>query len=265
MQKAKVNRKLLVWLMATFFLATVSLAQAQQPSKVPKIGFLVLPSRSFFANRIESFQQGLHSLGYVEGKNIVIEYRYAEGTLDRLPELAKELVDVKVDVIVTSSVQGVLAAKNATRTIPIVFAAVNDPVASRLVDSLAMPGGNVTGLSILAPELGGKRLELLKETVSRIARVAFLFGSGSQGASALTVKETQAAARALGLQCQSIEVRDSKGFDSAFEAATKDVPRPSLRVRVLSSTRTKRVSSSLLQRTGYQQCTRHQSSWMLAA
>ena len=196
-------------------------AEAQQPSKVPKIGFLVVPSRAFFANRIELFQQGLHSLGYVEGKNILIEYRYAEGNLDRLPDLAKELVSVKVDVIVTTSTQSVLAAKNATRTIPIVFAAVNDPVATRLVDSLAMPGGNVTGLSILAPELGGKRLELLKEAVPRITRVTFLWGSGSQASTVVTVRETQAAARALGLQCQSIEVRDSKGFDSAFEAATK--------------------------------------------
>ena len=196
-------------------------AEAQQPSKVPKIGFLVVPSRAFFANRIELFQQGLHSLGYVEGKNIVIEYRYAEGKVDRLPDLAKELVSIKVDVIVTTSTQSVLAAKNATRTIPIVFAAVNDPVATRLVDSLAMPGGNATGLSILAPELGGKRLELLKEAVPRIIRVVFLWGSGSQASTVVTVKATQAAARALGLQCQSIEV-DSKGFDSAFEAAMKE-------------------------------------------
>jgi len=135
-------------------------AEAQQPSKVPKIGFLVDPSRAFFANRIELFRQGLHSLGYVEGKNIVIEYRYAEGNLDRLPDLAKELVGVKVDVMVTTSTQAVLAAKNATRTVPIVFTAVQDPVATGLIDSLARPGGNATGLSILASELGGKRLEL---------------------------------------------------------------------------------------------------------
>ena len=120
-------------------------AEAQQPSKVPKIGFLVDPSRAFFANRIELFRQGLHSLGYVEGKNIVIEYRYAEGNLDRLPDLAKELVGVKVDVMVTTSTQAVLAAKNATRTVPIVFTAVQDPVATGLIDSLARPGGNATG------------------------------------------------------------------------------------------------------------------------
>ena len=163
--------------LSTLLFALCVSAEAQQPGKIPQIGFLVAPSRSFFANRIELFRQGLRSLGYAEGKNIVIEYRYAEGNLDRLPDLAKELVSVKVDVIVTTSAPSVLAVKNATRTIPIVFAAVQDPVASGLVDSLAMPGGNVTGLSILAPELGGKRLELLKEAVPRITRVAFLFGS----------------------------------------------------------------------------------------
>ena len=130
-------------------------AEAQQPSKVPKIGFLVVPSRAFFANRIELFRQGLRNLGYIEGKNIVIEYRYAEGNQGRLPDLAAELVSLKVDVIVATGAGG-LAAKNATQTIPIVFAAVQDPVASGLVDSLAMPGGNVTGLSMLAPELSGK-------------------------------------------------------------------------------------------------------------
>jgi putative ABC transport system substrate-binding protein len=214
-----VNKKILVSILAVVILAFVHPAEAQQPKKVPRIGFLVVPSRAFFANRIESFRRDLRSLGYVEGKNIVIEYRYAEGNLDRLADLAKELVSVKVDVIVTTTTQSVLASKNATRTIPIVFVGVGDPVATRLVDSLAMPGGNATGLSNLAPELGGKRLELLKEAVPRITRVAFLWGSGSQ---APLVKETQAAARALGLQCQSIEARDSKGFDSAFEAITKN-------------------------------------------
>jgi len=163
-------------LLVGLLLALELSAEAQQPKKVPLIGFLVVPSRAFFANRIESFQQGLHSLGYVEGKNIVIEYRYAEGKLDRLPDLAKDLVSIKSDVIVTTTDRSVLALKNATRTIPIVIAAAADPVGSGLVDSLASPGGNVTGLSIFAPELGGKRLELLKEAVPRITRVAFLWG-----------------------------------------------------------------------------------------
>ena len=142
--------------LCTMLLAFNFPVNAQQPSKVPKIGFLVVPSRSFFADRMESFRQGLHGLGYVEGKNILIEYRYADGKLDRLSELAKELVGLKVKIIVTTSTPSVLAAKNATRTIPIVFAGVQDPVASGIIDSLARPGGNATGLSILAPELGGK-------------------------------------------------------------------------------------------------------------
>ena len=151
MIKKIASRALVAVLMALSFPT-----EAQQPSKVPKIGFLVVPSRSFLADPMESFRQGLHSLGYVEGKNVLIEYRYAEGKVDRLPELAKELVAVKVDVIVTTNTQSVLAAKNATRTIPIVFAGVQDPVASGIVDSLARPGGNATGLSNLRPRFKRK-------------------------------------------------------------------------------------------------------------
>jgi ABC-type uncharacterized transport system substrate-binding protein len=167
--------KTIVVLLVSWALASVHLAEAQQSEKMYRIGFLVTPSRSFFTARMEGFQQGLRNLGYIEGKNIVIEYRYAEGKADRLPELAAELVSLKVDLIVTSGPAS-RAAKNATKTIPIVFAGVQDPVANGLVDSLAKPGGNVTGLSILAPELGGKRLELLKEVVPKITRVAFLWG-----------------------------------------------------------------------------------------
>ena len=211
--------KILVYALPALILTAIHIAEAQQSIKIPRIGFLVVPSRSFFADRMESFRQELHSLGYVEGKNILIEYRCAEGKLDRLPELAKELVGVKVDLIVTTSTQSVLAAKNATRTIPIVFAAVQDPVASGIVNSLARPGGNATGSSILGPDLGGKRLELLKEVVPKITQVAFLSGLI---ATPVTVKETQAAAQALGLQFQSLEVGDSKDFDRAFEAITKN-------------------------------------------
>ena len=203
-------------LIAAVLFALEVIAEAQQPKKVPRIGFLAAPSQSFFSARAEGFRQGLRNLGYIEGKNIVIEYRYAEGNQGRLPDLAAELVSLRVDVIVATGAGG-LAAKNATQTIPIVFAAVQDPVASGLVDSLAKPGGNVTGLSILAPELSGKRLELLKEVVPKITRVAFLWGSSAL----VTKKETQTAAKALGLQFQSLEVRDSKDFDTVFEAATK--------------------------------------------
>jgi putative ABC transport system substrate-binding protein len=205
----------------TFMLVFVHPAGAQQPSKVPKIGFLVGPSRSFFASRMESFQQGLHSLGYIEGKNIVIEYRYAEGKADRLPTLAAELVGLNVDVIVTSATPSVLATKKATSTIPVVFVSVTDPVASGLVASLARPGGNITGLTILAPELSGKRLELLKEAVPNVTRVAFLWNPANP-AQAPQWREAQAAAQALGLRLQSLEVRSSNDFDSAFEAALRE-------------------------------------------
>jgi putative tryptophan/tyrosine transport system substrate-binding protein len=193
-------------------------AEAQQTKRVPRIGFLAAPSQSFFSARAEGFRQGLRNLGYIEGKNIVIEYRYADGNLRRLPELAEELVSLKVDVIVASGA-GCMAAKNATQTIPIVFVSVQDPVASGLVDSLAKPGGNVTGLSNLASELSGKRLELFKETVPKITRVAFLWSSAT--GKGVTEKQAQAAAKALGLQFQSLEIHDSKDFDAVFEAATK--------------------------------------------
>ena len=194
-------------------------ARAQQGKKIPRVGFLIAPSPSFFAARLEGFRDGLRNLGYVEGKNIEVEYRYAEGNLDRLPELAAELVNLNVDVIVASGPAS-MAAKNATKTIPIVFSGVQDPVANGLVQSLAMPGGNVTGLSILAPELGGKRLELLKEAVPKIRRVAFLWGGGGPR-TPVTVKETLAAGRALQLEMNSLELRDSKDFDSAFKAIKK--------------------------------------------
>jgi putative ABC transport system substrate-binding protein len=204
---------------AVILLAVAVIAQAQRPTKIPKIGFLVVPPQSFFADRMESFRQGLQKLGYVEGENIIIEYRYAEGKLDRLPELAKELVAVKVDVIVTTSTQSVVAVKSATRSIPIVFGGVQDPVAAGIIDSLARPGGNATGLSILAPELGGKRLELLKEAVPRVTRVALFWSPGAQGVGGDAVKATHSAARGLGLQLKSLEVRESKDVEKAFETA----------------------------------------------
>jgi putative ABC transport system substrate-binding protein len=215
------KKRITVLILSAMLLALCLSAQAQQPSKVPKIGFLVGPSRSFFANRIELFQQGLHSLGYTKGKNIVIEYRYADGKADRLPALAAELVGLKVDVIVTGATPSVLAAKKATSTIPIVFVSTSDPVASGLVASLARPGANITGLAIVAPELSGKRLELLKEAFSNISRVAFLWNSANP-AQGLQWKETQAAAQALGLQLQSLEVRSSNDFDDVFEAALRE-------------------------------------------
>ena len=172
-----------------------------------------------YASRIEAFRQALHDLGYVEGKNLVVEYRYGERKEERFPDLAAELVSLKVDVIVTSSTSGVLAIKKATTTIPIVLAGVSDPVGTGLVASLARPGGNITGLSLLAPELSGKRLELLKEAFPRVSRVAVLWDPDNQ-ANMLSFKETQAVARALKVQLQSLAVQNPSDLEKAFSAIT---------------------------------------------
>ena len=196
-----------------------AVAQAQQPARIPRIGILVPTSAAFFSARLEAFRQRLRELGYVEGKNIVIEWRYAEGKLERLPDLAAELVRLKVDVIVTAG-PGILAAKKASPTIPIVFAAAPDPVGAGIVSSLARPGGNITGLSQMSPDLDGKRLELLKEAFPKVARVAFLWEGGSRGNPALT--EMEPAAKALGLKLLSLEVRSLDDFKSAFARAKRE-------------------------------------------
>jgi putative tryptophan/tyrosine transport system substrate-binding protein len=205
-----------LWLLLVLLLASVHLAEAQQTKKVPQIGFLASGSPSSDSTRIDAFRQGLRDLGHVEGQNIGIEYRYAEGKTDRFTDLASELVQLKVAVIVTSSTPGVLAAKKASNTIPIVFASINDPVAAGLVASLARPGGNITGLTNLSPDLGGKRLELLKETFPKVTRVAHLWNPVSPGS------DMQAVAQVLGLQLQSLEVRSSSDFGTAFEAILKE-------------------------------------------
>jgi putative ABC transport system substrate-binding protein len=194
-------------------------AEAQQPARISRIGILAAPSASFFSARVEAFRQRLRELGYVEGKNVLIEYRYAEGKLERLPDLAAELVRLKVDVIVTAG-PGILAAKKASATIPIVFGSAGDPVGSGLVSSLARPGGNITGLSLMSPDLDGKRLELLKEAFPKVARVAFLWERGSRGNSALT--DMEPAAKALGVKLQSLPVRGLDDFESAFARAKRD-------------------------------------------
>jgi len=164
-------------------------AQAQQAKKVPRIGILFGGSSSRYSVRVEAFRQRLKELGYIEGKNIAIEYQYADGKADRLLSLATELVLLKVDVIVATSTPSVLATQKATSTIPIVFTGVGDPVAGGLVASLARPGGNITGLTILAPELSGKRVELLKEAVPNATRVAFLWNP-TNPSHGLLLKET---------------------------------------------------------------------------
>jgi ABC-type uncharacterized transport system substrate-binding protein len=198
-----------------------SSVEAQQPVKVPRIGFLGASSASVLAARIEAFRQGLRDLGYVEGKNIVIEWRSAEGKLDRLPALAAELVRLKVDVIVTTGPAPTRPAKEATSTIPIVMAFDNDPVGNGFVASLARPGGNITGLSTLAPEISGKQLELLKETVPRLSRVAVL-GSSTTPGNAQALKETELAAGALGVKLQNLDVLGPKDIETAFRAAGKE-------------------------------------------
>jgi putative tryptophan/tyrosine transport system substrate-binding protein len=208
-----------VWLLVTIMLTTVSSAHAQQPAKVPRIGFLYAVSPSSVSDRVEAFRQGLRDLGYVEGKNIVIEWRYAEGKLDRLPALAAELVHLKVDVIVTGGTS-TRPAKEATSTIPIVMSNDSDPVGSGFVASLARPGGNITGLSTLAPEISGKRLELLKEIVPKLSRVA-VFGTSTRPGNAQALRETELAAEAFGVQLQYLDVLGPKDIGTAFRAASK--------------------------------------------
>jgi len=214
------TKKILVWLLLTFFVANVSLAQAQQPTKIPRIGFLLAVSPSVITTRVEAFRQGLRELEYIEGKNIVIEWRYAEEKLDRLPALAAELVRLKVGIIVTTGPGSTRAAKEATSTIPIVMAQDNDPVGNGFVASLAHPGGNITGLSTLAPELSGKRLELLKEVVPKLSRVAVL-GTSTFAGHAQMLREVELAAGALKVKLQYLDVLDLKDIETAFRAASK--------------------------------------------
>jgi putative ABC transport system substrate-binding protein len=191
--------------------------EAQQQTKIPRIGYLGSVSSS---PRVATFRQGLRELGYVEGKNIIIEWRHHEGKVDLLPTLAAELVRLKVDIIITAGAPAARAAKEATSTVPIVMTQIGDPVGSGFVASLARPGGNITGLSILAPELSGKRLDLLKEIVPNLSRVA-VFGTSTSPDNAQSLKEVELAANALKVQVQYLDIRNPKDFETAFQAATK--------------------------------------------
>src|SRR5712692_7898597 len=187
-------------------------AEAHQAKSVPRIGYLSRDlhpsdSRAPSPRNLEAFRQGLRELGYIEGKNIIIEYRYADGRIERLPALAEELVRVKVEIIVVDTFISATAAKKVTTTIPIVMASGADPSASGLVASLARPGGNVTGLTNIAPELLGKRVELLKEVVPKVSRFAFLNDAESVASKSM-FKDAQAAAQALGVKLQLVEVKD---------------------------------------------------------
>ena len=193
---------------------------AQQPTKIPRIGYLIAASLSAASGRIEAFRQGLRELGYVEGKNIVIEWRSAEGKFDRLPALAAELVRLKVDVIVTAGPIPTRAAKDATSTMPIVMTQDPDPIGTGFVASLARPGGNITGLSTLAPELSGKRLELMKEVIPTLSHVAVL-GTSTVPGNAQSLREVELAAKAFGVKLQYLDVLDPKDIETAFRAASK--------------------------------------------
>ncbi len=206
-------------LSASLFALCVS-ASAQQPGKIPRIGFLTNDSSNAFSAGDEAFRRGLRELGYLEGKTLIIEWRFAEGKVDRLAEMVSELVSLKVDLIVTGGPSATRSAKAAKSTIPIVMATDPDPVASGFVASLAHPGANITGLATLAPEIGGKRLELLKEIVSKLSRVAVLGTSITQG-TAQTLRETELAARAFGVKLQYLDVLSGKDIETAFRAARK--------------------------------------------
>jgi len=196
-------------------------AEAQQPKKVPRIGFLSAVSPSTISARLDAFRQGLRELGFVEGKNIVIEWRSAEGKSDRLPGLAAELVRLKVDLVVSGGVATTRAAKQATVTIPIVMMFDDDPVGSGFVASLARPGGNITGLSTLSPEISGKQLEILKEIVPKLSRVGVL-GDVTRPGIPQALREINIAAAAFRVQVQYLEVRGSKDIEIAFRAAIKE-------------------------------------------
>ena len=205
--------------LCTVLFALCVSAHAQQPTKIPRIGLLFTATPSAAAARIEAFRQGLRELGYVEGKNILIEQRYAEGQLNHMNELAAELVRLKVDVIVTIGPAATRPAKEATTAIPIVMGVDDDPVGNGFVASLARPGGNITGLASLAPEIGGKQLELLKEIVPRLSRVAVL-GTSTQPGNAQSLREAEVAAGALAVKLQYLDVLSPKDIEPVFRTAS---------------------------------------------
>ncbi len=218
-RKSKIQNRKLAGAVAIAFAICGAVAEAQQPGKVPRMGYLGADTGGRASLNAEALRQGLRDLAYVEGQNIAIEYRSAEGNVDRLPGLAAELVRLKVDIIFAAGGPAGSAAKKATSTIPIIFVGAVDPVATGLVASLARPGGNITGFSIGAPGLYGKRLEILKETIPRLTRVGVLLNPTNP--SGVVLKEIRSAGQELGVQIQSLEVRSPNDIDSAFEAATK--------------------------------------------
>jgi putative ABC transport system substrate-binding protein len=215
-------KKLFVLVAIASVILVAPFSEAQKASKVSRIGFLSPQERASNRPLTEAFLIGLRELGYVEGQNIAIEYRWADGNFERLPELAADLVRLKVDVIVAGVTQATLAAKNATKTIPIVMVAVGNPVDAGLIASLARPGANVTGTSTMADEVAGKQLELLKETVPKISRVAALWNPANPIYQKLQLREVEATARLLNVRLQKLEARNPKQIDQAFAAIIKE-------------------------------------------
>jgi putative ABC transport system substrate-binding protein len=215
------ERRRFMALMAGGILAAPRAAEAQQPRKVWRVGLLSSASSSAGMARLEAFKHGLRELGYLEGQNLAIEYRWAEGREDRLSALAAELVRLGVDVIVTQGTLATLVARRTTTTTPIVFAVAGDPLGAGLVANLARPGGNVTGLAVMGSEMAAKRLELLREAVPGMARIAVLWNPGNPS-STPELRETETAARGLGMQVQSVEVRDAHMLDRAFTAVARE-------------------------------------------
>src|ERR1041384_6213328 len=217
-----VSVRSIFWYVLTAMLSTFcSFADAQQPTRIPRIGYLSGNSPSSESARTAAFRQGLRELGYIEGKNIIIEQRWGEGKMDRLPALVAELMRLNVQVIVTAGPGGTRTANEATSSVPIVMTQDPDPVGNGFVTSLARPGGNITGLATLSPELSGKRLELLKEIVPKLSRVAVL-GTSTTPANAQSLRETELAAGPLAVKVQYLDVRGPKDSETAFRTASKE-------------------------------------------
>jgi putative tryptophan/tyrosine transport system substrate-binding protein len=219
-QRSVFKGSLFVFTLCAMLFALCLPAEAQQPKKVPRIGFIAGGSPSTDQHYVDAFRQGLRDLGHVEGKNIDIEWRYAEGKVERAPDLARDLVRLNVAVLVVGTTPAALAAQQATRTIPIVFAVVADPIGVGLVDSLARPGGNITGATTINADLVGRRMEIFKETVPKVSVVAFLLNP-ADASNVIALKEAEPPAHALGLRLRPFEVRDLNGIEQAFSTMTQ--------------------------------------------
>jgi len=214
------NPKLVLWLLTAILLALFHRAETQQPVKIPRIGYLVSGSRSSSQYQVDGFRQGLRDHGYIEDKNIVVDYRYGEGREDLLSDFAGDLIHLKVDIIVTSSTIAAIAAKKLTATIPIVLAGTGDPVATRLVANLARPGGNVTGLSGVSPELSTKQLDLIREIVPKVSRVGVLYDPRNP-VNVAAWKEIEVTDTAFRIELIRLEIRDRDDYESAFTTAAR--------------------------------------------